>query len=735
MLSALEGRVVPAGYLAVGAGPGSLPWVAIRVDVQDGLGGQSPSTLGNPAGAPRSDGKTETTSQIFFPFTTAFRGGVNVATGNFDGLYGTPDSLVTAAGAGGGPHVIVWNTAQKPDGTIVVTGIRDQFFAYDARFRGGVHVTTGDLDGDGKAEIITGAGPGGGPHVRIWKEINGHFQVVNEFFAFDPNFRGGVNVASGQGYKTVVQQRFALSSKLPDDFAQVPYNDIPNQKPGGNLGIPLVGLDFHVPSGGTAFGNYTVPAGIEGHFDSNGAALPYFTVASGYMQYLSGNLLNSYNNIFYRPNVFIDPAVNTGMVGQLVYVKWSNGAKNFPGAPFAEDVTYGPFVRLSSSNDQTQVVTRLTDSPNQVTFKNQLVIGAGPGGGPHVKVYDFAGTAGGQLINNGVGKEFFAFDASFHGGVTVAVGDVIEHTDSSGLPERTDFTPAKIRPPVPDANTTSGTQAFINYPFDPELARRNTPEIVVGMASGGSAIRVFGDANPFSVDTSNPFSGSTPARRTALAQLNPQAFLVDQTNQVDPNNPFGGFYSPTFGTDFVRGTADLAATNGGVNVTVAGLNFGGGVTFSQQYRGTNSGPTGQTMYRGLGDVYSVDTSGNPLYTGGAIATNPVLGQLTVAAGVGNNIDGTSRGNRVRLFNEIAPPDPAQPWSQQGQYQPYDTFDANLSDPNTQGATVAFGFGRLPEPGLDVYYANYAATQGGKIALNALNPQDAPTLDDPILVTP
>src|SRR4051812_35788614 len=85
MLSALEGRVVPAGYLAVGAGPGSLPWVAIRVDVQDGLGGQSPSTLGNPAGAPRSDGKTETTSQIFFPFTTAFRGGVNVATGNFDG--------------------------------------------------------------------------------------------------------------------------------------------------------------------------------------------------------------------------------------------------------------------------------------------------------------------------------------------------------------------------------------------------------------------------------------------------------------------------------------------------------------------------------------------------------------------------------------------------------------------------------------------------------------------------
>src|SRR5205085_5899723 len=139
--------------------------------------------------------------QTFFPFGTAFRGGVHVATGNFDGAYATPDSLITAAGPGGGPHIIVWNTAEDAAGKITVTGIRDQFFAFDARFRGGVSVAAGDLDGDGKAELITGAGPGGGPHVRIWKEINGHFQVVNEFFAFDPSFHGGVNVASGQGYK------------------------------------------------------------------------------------------------------------------------------------------------------------------------------------------------------------------------------------------------------------------------------------------------------------------------------------------------------------------------------------------------------------------------------------------------------------------------------------------------------------------------------------------------------
>lgn len=117
------------------------------------------------------------------PFASGFKGPVSIAAGDINND-GKPE-IIIGAGKGGGPQVRVFSF----EGKALLN-----FFAYDKNFRGGVHVAAGDVNGDGKAEIITGAGLGGGPHVRYFNQKG---DVLGQFFAYDQNFRGGVNVAAG----------------------------------------------------------------------------------------------------------------------------------------------------------------------------------------------------------------------------------------------------------------------------------------------------------------------------------------------------------------------------------------------------------------------------------------------------------------------------------------------------------------------------------------------------------
>lgn len=112
----------------------------------------------------------------------SFSGGASVAVGDLDGD-GVLE-IVTGAGAGHKPEVRVF----RADGTVVHKG----WLAYTPTFRGGVHIAVGDLDGDRRAEIITGAGRGGGPHIRIFDRKG---KVLHPgFFAFTPTKREGVQV-------------------------------------------------------------------------------------------------------------------------------------------------------------------------------------------------------------------------------------------------------------------------------------------------------------------------------------------------------------------------------------------------------------------------------------------------------------------------------------------------------------------------------------------------------------
>ena len=118
----------------------------------------------------------------FSAFPDGFRGGVSLSIGQFDGV--NKSSIVAGALAGGSPQVRIFDINTRAIGG---------FLAYDAGFRGGVEVATGDLDGDGEDEIVTGAGPGGGPHVMMFDKRG---DALGGFFAFEESYRGGVDVAS-----------------------------------------------------------------------------------------------------------------------------------------------------------------------------------------------------------------------------------------------------------------------------------------------------------------------------------------------------------------------------------------------------------------------------------------------------------------------------------------------------------------------------------------------------------
>ena len=131
------------------------------------------------------DGITGNTTLQIDVYDRGFSGGVFVAAAdvNHDGII----DLVTGAGKGGGPHVKILNAI---NGSEIAS-----FFVYDINFRGGISVAAADLNGDGFAEIITGAGEGGGPHVKVY---NGRdLGLIKEFMAYTLDFRGGVNVAAG----------------------------------------------------------------------------------------------------------------------------------------------------------------------------------------------------------------------------------------------------------------------------------------------------------------------------------------------------------------------------------------------------------------------------------------------------------------------------------------------------------------------------------------------------------
>jgi len=147
-----------------------------------------------------ADGHTSS----FFAYDQNFRGGVRVAMGDINGD-GNVD-LITAPGVGGGPNIKIFNLVS---GTPIQVA---DFFVFEAAFFGGLYIAVGNLNNDGFGDIIVGAGPGGGPRVSAYAgsqnfSINGS-TVMTTFFAYAPEFTGGITVAAadrtGEGIDEIV---------------------------------------------------------------------------------------------------------------------------------------------------------------------------------------------------------------------------------------------------------------------------------------------------------------------------------------------------------------------------------------------------------------------------------------------------------------------------------------------------------------------------------------------------
>ncbi len=140
---------------------------------------------------------TGQTISTFTPYGTSFRGGVRVAVADLNG--DSYAEIITAPGPGRSGLIKIFDLL----GNEYVDG---RIEAYPQGFTGGVFVAAGDVNGDGRVDIITTPGQGTGANVRVFKNRIGigssnldpfANKALHSFLAFGSSFKGGATVAAG----------------------------------------------------------------------------------------------------------------------------------------------------------------------------------------------------------------------------------------------------------------------------------------------------------------------------------------------------------------------------------------------------------------------------------------------------------------------------------------------------------------------------------------------------------
>ena len=233
------GRIVIAGQSGAGAS-------VVRLDGSLGLGTQLAvgGSLDGTAQVytPAADGSGLNPAATTLTAFSQFYGNVRTATGDVNGDGYADTVLVTGPGTPIGFAVV-----SGADNRTLLVNPTSPFIGSET-FSGGGFVAVGDLDNDGRAEVVITPDQGGGPRVAVFSltAVRGLVQRQNFFGIDDPDFRGGARAAvgdvNGDGVREVIvaagfqggprvavfegKSLFAgQPSKLTNDFFAFPGDD------------------------------------------------------------------------------------------------------------------------------------------------------------------------------------------------------------------------------------------------------------------------------------------------------------------------------------------------------------------------------------------------------------------------------------------------------------------------------------------------------------------------------
>jgi uncharacterized protein YodC (DUF2158 family) len=250
---------------------------------------------------------------------------------------------------------------------------------YEGSFRGGIHAELGDVTGDGVDDLVFAPGKGGGPRLKVVDGSTG--EVIADFMVYEETFRGGVDIAVGDvnndGFEDVmtgtgkgggprirvIDGQSIADGGIPEDTLPEDLPDITTGGAGGNFEVLY---DFF-PFEETFRGGVFVGAG-----DING---------DDFADIIAGTGVGGGARV----------VVTDGATGEVI--------QNF----FAFDPSLRTGVRVGAGD--------IDDDGN-----DDILVGAGPGGSPHVKA--ISGKDGRELAS------FFGGSNGARGGVHVSGRDV-----------------------------------------------------------------------------------------------------------------------------------------------------------------------------------------------------------------------------------------------------------------------------------------------------------------------